>query len=755
MNRDPKPKANARKRSNPRLAIVLLAALLLGVVFGAGPSPTSVGQTDDPSPPDAAVKLIFIHHSCGENWLADGDGGLGIALRDNNYFVSDTNYGWGPDGIGDTTDVGHWWSWFRGSSSAAYLNALYTEYGQHAAYSRLSTDPGGQNQIVLFKSCYPNSHLSGNPGDAPTSGDNPLRGQDAWSEYHTVANAKGIYNDLLTYFAARQDKLFVAIAAPPLMSSETDAAHAANARAFNDWLVNDWLDGYPHNNVAVFDFYNVLTSNGGDVDTNDLNAQTGNHHRWWNGAVQHLQTVSNSYSAYWGGNGGGSHPTAAGNQKATAEFVPLLNVFYHRWQAGGAPSTAYLPLVLNAASSAPAVRPLPETTDGIHVFNDQLAGWSMTEAQFEFAATHYAGAQKMTRSDADHLRAYNPDFVILHYRLGLGLGYRGIEGACDPTGDWLQIIEGDNWVQEWPASPQDSWFFRWTGERVLNCDWGWYLVDPGDSAWRSYWAGQVLRQLRANDDDGLFADSFSVPNYLGADRYDPPLPALDAAFENAWAARIESLIAYLQQGELAAYHLIPNVGSWVTTRDPTDYSAVDGVMIEGFGGWGYGYYFDLGDWQLQMNRILGLVGQDKAILAQQYIDAADVNDRTFLLACYLLVKGRYTYLNLDLDLEPEWFPEYEIPIGQPTGDAPADVDALWNAAWSVYARTYSNGLALVNPTSVSRTVSLGGNYYRATPSGGGFVPADGDTSAWTVSYTPVTAVTLPPNRAAVLLDAAP
>jgi hypothetical protein len=46
---------------------------------------------DNPNPPTATVKLIFIHHSCGENWLADDNGGLGTALRDNNYFVSDTN----------------------------------------------------------------------------------------------------------------------------------------------------------------------------------------------------------------------------------------------------------------------------------------------------------------------------------------------------------------------------------------------------------------------------------------------------------------------------------------------------------------------------------------------------------------------------------------------------------------------------------------------------------------------------------------
>ena len=97
-----------------------------------------------------------------------------------------------------------------------------------------------------------------------------MRGQDAWSGYHTVANAKGIYADLLTYFATRQDRLFVVITAPPLAAGETDASHAANARAFNNWLVNDWLDGYPHANVAVFDYYNVLTSNGCNANANDL-----------------------------------------------------------------------------------------------------------------------------------------------------------------------------------------------------------------------------------------------------------------------------------------------------------------------------------------------------------------------------------------------------------------------------------------------------------------------------------------------------
>ncbi|MDO8736164.1 MAG: hypothetical protein Q7K29_03675 [Thermoleophilia bacterium] len=293
----------------------------------------------NPDPPSSQVKLIFIHHSTGENWLTDGDGNLGTTLTANNYFVSDTNYGWGPadvdEGsgtIGDHTDIGHWYSWFAGPNKATYMTALYSESGQNSSYTRIASDPGGANEIVMFKSCYPNSGLGGNPGDAATVGANPLRGQDAWSGDMTVANVKGIYNDLLPYFAAHQEKLFVVITAPPLQSGDTNASQAANARAFNSWLVDDWLDSYGYDNVAVFDFYNVLTSNGGNASTNDLGAVGGNHHRYNSGAIEHLIATANNYSSYPGGNGGGSHPTAAGGRKASGEFAQWLNVVYNRWK---------------------------------------------------------------------------------------------------------------------------------------------------------------------------------------------------------------------------------------------------------------------------------------------------------------------------------------------------------------------------------------------------------------------------------------
>ena len=311
------------------LRLSLSLAICLSAVLVANAAPLT--PTLDATLPAHPVKLIFIHHSTGQAWLEDGNGELGKALRDNNYFVSDTNYGWGPTDqdkggtIGDHTDIPDWYSWFTSSHRDTYLAALYAESNKHSSYSRLATDPGGPNAIIMFKSCFPNSNLSGAPTDPPAAS------ADNFSDL-TVANAKRIYLDMLPYFAAHQEKLFVVIAAPPLRSSDTSAANAANARAFNNWLVDDWLDGYAYPNVAVFDYYTTLTTNGGDANTNDLDSASGNHHRYRNDVIEHIANQGTNYLAYPTGD---SHPSAAGHRKAAAEFVPLLNIFYHRWQSAG------------------------------------------------------------------------------------------------------------------------------------------------------------------------------------------------------------------------------------------------------------------------------------------------------------------------------------------------------------------------------------------------------------------------------------
>lgn len=322
---------NVRRRW---LAAACALALLAGV------APAAAHPALNPAPPTEPVKLIFIHHSTGGNWLADpnGDqpyGGLGRALMENHYYVSATNYGWGPEGIGDRTDIPNWPEWFLGPNRDEILRAVYTENGQNVgdfgAWSRLADDPGGENTIIMFKSCFPNSNLDGNPNDPP------LDEYNDWE--YSVANAKAVYIALLDYFRMRPDKLFIVITAPPLLESDTTPEQAANARAFDDWLVYDWLRDYPYANVAVFDYFNVLT----DPD---------NHHRWNGSELEHLQATDNNFSAYPSGD---NHPSTAGHSKATAEFVPLLNVAYNRWRASGpvAPQPTAAPTEPGGATPPP------------------------------------------------------------------------------------------------------------------------------------------------------------------------------------------------------------------------------------------------------------------------------------------------------------------------------------------------------------------------------------------------------------------
>ena len=394
----------------------------------------------DARAPQIPVKLIFIHHSTGGHWLADENsdqpyGGLGMALMNNNYFVSATNYGWGPDSVGDRTDIPNWPEWFTGPNSSVALNALYSAAGQNfegfGNWSRMPADPGGENEVIIFKSCFPNSDLFGHPDDPPSASPN---------DEYTVSNAKAVYNDILAYFQTRPDKLFIVITAPPQNENEyrediqTSAQRAANARAFCNWLVNDWLAGYPHDNVDVFDYYNVLT--GAD-----------NHHRWQNGSIQHLRNVNSNFSAY-PVDAYNSHPNTAGQQKATSEFVPLLNFFYNRWKQSSTCATVTDDLGINICAQYQAVR------YGFTLNYSPIAGdaaglyWKMDVSTFEVLQ----GSVQPCVSVSDDLDLG----LCAQYqgvRYGFTLNYSPIAG--DPSGLYWKMDMGTFMLMN-PVSGGDS-----------------------------------------------------------------------------------------------------------------------------------------------------------------------------------------------------------------------------------------------------------------------------------------------------------
>lgn len=342
---------------------------------------------DNPNPPASVVKLIFIHHSTGQNWLDDGNGGLGLALSQNNYFVSDTNYGWGPNAIGDRTDIPDWLEWFRSINTPAYMSALYEERGIHSPYTRTTLkDPGGENEIIMFKSCFPNSALEGNPTDPPSP--------DGWL---TVGHAKYVYNQLLLHFQDHPDKLFVVVTAPPLI----DGTYAANARAFNQWLMYDWLsqNNYVLKNVAIFDFYNVLT--GPD-----------NHHRYYNNEIQHIFTPGMNTEYYPTGD---DHPSKTGNLKATSEFVTLLNIFYLRWKNGIIPPITTTGPATNVTAHSATLTGVVNPNGSLTTYYFE---WGPTTAYGNRAPSTPASAGSGTNSVpvSANLVSLNPG-TLYHYRL--------------------------------------------------------------------------------------------------------------------------------------------------------------------------------------------------------------------------------------------------------------------------------------------------------------------------------------------------
>ena len=287
----------------------------LAVVAGAGAMFVRVGGGNAREPAKVKVEpmdlssfsadkiakptnLLFIHHSCGASMLADAKadangGGGKQAITDHGFTVHEATYG---SKVGEHTDLFDWVPKFR---------TQWDEMRRVKHQDEMLPD-GEANQVVMFKSCYPNNDFVG-AGDAPGSAAGPEL---------TIANAKATMIALRDELAKHPETLFVYITAPPRTPNvgkerlvkyalkkvlgkptgmERWAQRGRWAAEFNAWVVakDGWLKDYPLKNVAVYDGYGVLTDGG-----------------------THLAYVtSDPYD---------SHPNGTGNKKIAAELPSFL-----------------------------------------------------------------------------------------------------------------------------------------------------------------------------------------------------------------------------------------------------------------------------------------------------------------------------------------------------------------------------------------------------------------------------------------------
>jgi hypothetical protein len=411
-------------------------------------------------------------------------------------------------------------------------------------------------------------------------------------------------------------------------------------------------------------------------------------------------------------------------------------------------------------------RELPSSIDRVQVFADQLLPNNMTDAQVQWCAENLCGTQKIFKWQAADFREYNPDFVVLGYHLGVGAGEIGnvSGGPTDGSGwdadaDWPYVSHHANWFMTLPGSTQ-------YGLRVLQQDWGWYAADPA-SPWQEYLADNLLQMMGEDHFDGWFIDSCSE---LWNTDPDPWWPSGETMF-GYFTPRLNSMLEFVTT-EAHAHplqpYIIPNAGAYVTTASDIKYYgdgwACDGIMIEGYGRNAPGDHFSKADWLLELDRVLDHEQHGLAVIMQASIDIDDTDDRIFMLATCLLVRGEHTYINWLGDGQDgsvgQWYPEWDLETGimpfgapsAPNNPVPTNMAALYEGG--LYKRHFDGGWVMVNVDDTAATWDAGmfGSWAKLTVSGGGNINADGTTNG-TAIWSVVNGVqTILPGEALVVRD---
>lgn len=193
-------------------------------------------------------RMVFLHHSVGSGLLYQG--GLRDSLQQLGISVRGATYG---DEIGQQTDMADWLPKFESD-----MPRILTFKGHPDLYYK----DGTANDIIMFKSCFPNSQIE-SEGTAPG---NPN------SRERTIANYKAVFDGLGQEMRKYPNKLFVYLTSPPLVPSVTTPEHAAWARQFNRWLTGEFLPSYLKetglDNFVIFDLFDFLADENNVLKTN-------------------------------------------------------------------------------------------------------------------------------------------------------------------------------------------------------------------------------------------------------------------------------------------------------------------------------------------------------------------------------------------------------------------------------------------------------------------------------------------------------
>lgn len=225
---------------------VLLCAMVgLGVCIAVGCAPgMPTGNGDGNGDGDGnggavAGMLFFLHHSVGQGII---DGGVRAWITAYNAAHSTTfrfwDHGYSAEGLrnAEGADTGTSYGAPTDNTSPDGLAYLWTSNEADAVNARQQILD--HYYVIAFKSCFVDVENLDNA---------------------TLAQYQADYLQMRDVFDQHTDRIFVVVTPPPAAFAATDAASAANARAFANWMGSaTYLSGHP--NVRCFDLFDLLAN---------------------------------------------------------------------------------------------------------------------------------------------------------------------------------------------------------------------------------------------------------------------------------------------------------------------------------------------------------------------------------------------------------------------------------------------------------------------------------------------------------------
>jgi hypothetical protein len=209
-------------------------------------------------------------------------------------FVKGATYG---DNVGNLTDIRHWVPKFKDNMDSILSFKMHPDKYY---------DDGTGNDIVMFKSCFPNSDIIE---------DGPEPGMPT-GEIRSLANYRAAFVALKEEFVKNEDRLFIYMTAPPLVPEATTIERAARARKFNTWLIDEFVPAYNRetelNNFIAFNLFEILADEDGFLR-----------------------------KEYRLGRPGDSHPNEKANKIVAKNFMEFFRPLWLAWQKNRDISISY------------------------------------------------------------------------------------------------------------------------------------------------------------------------------------------------------------------------------------------------------------------------------------------------------------------------------------------------------------------------------------------------------------------------------